>query len=61
VWWCIGTGVVLTGALAFWVWMGRLTDFGHRSWRFEQSDPEIAAALREAQRGQDTGHFYGHH
>jgi hypothetical protein len=59
VWWWIGAGAALAGALVFWVWMGRFTDFGHRSRRFEQSDPEIAAALREAQRAKDTGQFYG--
>jgi hypothetical protein len=60
-WWWIGSGVALSVALVFWVWMGRFTDFGQRSRGFELSDPEIAAALREAQRGRDAGQFYGRH
>jgi len=59
-WWWIGGGAALVLALVSWVWMARFTDFGIRSRAFEQSDQEIAAALREAQRGQDMGQFYGH-
>ncbi|PYY33893.1 MULTISPECIES: hypothetical protein [unclassified Curtobacterium] len=60
-WWWVATGAASVGGLVFWVWIWRFTDFGHRSRDFEQSDQEIAAALREAQRGRDTGQFYGHH
>jgi hypothetical protein len=59
-WWWIGTAVGVVGLLVFWVWMHRHTDHGSRAQSFEQSDQEIADALREAQRGGDTGAFYGH-
>lgn len=58
--WWIGAAVVFVGLVVFWVWMAKFTDFGARSRNFEQSDQELADALREAQRGQDQANFYHH-
>ncbi|MFZ6992695.1 hypothetical protein ACO0E1_12450 [Curtobacterium sp. RRHDQ66] len=58
--WWIGAAVVFVGLVVFWVWMAKFTDFGARSRAFEQSDQELADALREAQRGQDQANFYHH-
>lgn len=57
-WWWIGTVVVLVALFGLWLWMHHLTDFGSRSRAFDGSDPEIAEALRQAEREQNTGRMY---
>jgi len=57
-WWWIGTGVVLLALVALWTWMHHLTDPGSRSRAFDGSDPEIAEALRQAERDINNGRMY---
>ncbi|WP_144765067.1 hypothetical protein [Curtobacterium sp. 9128] len=53
--WWIGAAVVFVALVVFSVWVAKFTDFGARSWAVEQSDQELADALREAQ-----ANFYHH-
>ncbi|WP_186315165.1 hypothetical protein [Curtobacterium sp. BH-2-1-1] len=54
-WWIV---VVLVALFGLWLWMHHVTDFGSRSRAFDGSDPEIAEALRQAERDQNTGRMY---
>lgn len=56
-WWIV-TGVVLLAAVGLWLWMHHLTDLGSRSRQYEGSDPEIAEALRQAERDRNAGRMY---
>ncbi len=56
-WWIV-TGVVLLVAVGLWLWMHHLTDLGSRSRQYEGSDPEIAEALRQAERDRNNGRMY---
>ena len=56
-WWIV-TGVVLLAAVGLWLWMHHLTDLGSRSRQYEGSAPEIAEALRQAERDRNNGRMY---
>ncbi len=44
--------------MGMWLWMHHLTDLGSRSRQYEGSDPEIAEALRQAERDRNNGRMY---
>lgn len=57
-WWWILTGVLLLALLALWLWLHQRTDLGSRSRSFDATDPEIAEALRQAERDRNHGRLY---
>lgn len=54
-WWWVLTGVVVVAIVAAWLVLQHHTDLLGRSRRHEETDPEVARALREARRQIDQG------
>lgn len=59
-WWWILTGVVVASLALAWLVLQHQTDLLGRSRRHEETDPEIARALREARRQIDQGKGFPH-
>lgn len=57
-WWWILTGLVVVSLAAAWLALQHQTDLLGRSRRHEETDPEVARALREARRDIDRGNQY---
>ena len=59
-WWWILTGVVVAALVVVWLVLQHQTDLLGRSRRREETDPEVARALREVRRDIDRGNQYPH-
>lgn len=59
-WWWILTGVVVAALVVVWIVLQHQTDLLGRSRRHEETDPEVARALREVRRDIDRGNQYPH-
>lgn len=57
-WWCVGAAIVIAALLVLWIAMHRFTDYGSRSRKFEDADPEVAEALRQAEAEAARGRMY---
>lgn len=58
-WWFITVGAVVLAAVV-WLVIYKFTDFGSTAQRHQDTDPETAQALRDAQQQIDVGRAYGH-
>lgn len=59
-WWWILTGVVVASLALVWLVLQHQTDLLGRSRRHEETDPEVARALREVRRQIDQGKGFPH-
>ncbi len=59
-WWWILTGLVVAAIVLAWIVLQHQTDLIGRSRRHEETDPEVARALREVRRQIDQGKGFPH-